>query len=141
MKHITSCLLFFLLLCNITYSQVIYGEFWGLSGTLFVKTDKTVELDGVNGILQDSLLIFDTDTLVLTRYKTTDYFYLPSLRVSCGSFNSYFLKKEYWPNGNVKQDRMITYTNKGWMLHGETLWYNEDGTIEKIVKYRKGKLR
>lgn len=139
MKHIFLYLVLCLLFCNFAYSQTMYGDFFGVSGILRINTDNTVELDGKNGVLQDSLIIFDVDTFVFTRYKDTDYFYLPPLRSSIGSFSSYFLKKEYWANGNVKQDRMITYTNKGWMLHGETLWYNEDGSIEKIVKYRKGK--
>ena len=145
MKHTTICLLIGLLFPTYGNSQTahtIYGEFWGFSGTLYIKPDNTVVLNEKSGFIQDSLVIFDADTLVLRRYEKTDYFYMAPLQLSCGSYNTYFLKKEYWANGNIKQDRsFIRIPKKGYVLHGETIWYNEDGTIKEVKKYRKGKER
>jgi hypothetical protein len=84
------------------------------------------------------LIVFATDTFILKNYK--DYYSLHPIRKFCYNIPAYFLIKEYWPNGNIKQDRSWKW-KKGCLLHGETIFYNEDGTIQEIRKYRNGKRR
>ncbi|MBN1252862.1 MAG: hypothetical protein JXR51_05010 [Bacteroidales bacterium] len=72
---------------------------------------------------------------------------IKSIRNIFSLFTNYHIKlpnryKEVLLNdGNkAKEAILVNFNEDGYLIDGDVIYYNKDGTIEKIVKYKKGKI-
>lgn len=98
-------------------------------------------------ISSDTLsLKFQSDTLYFS-IKNDDMFYRVNNRDTLYDamiWNSrpFISQKNYYENGGTSIEKTWKYFNrKGMVKHGQWKYYDQDGGIEKVEIYRRGKLR
>ena len=95
----------------------------------------------------------NSDSLTLSFDSVTLYFYIKSenifKRIDTNQtpydalfWRQFLSQKSYHDNSTVSIEKSWKYVKrKGIVRHGEWKYYDSDGKLEKVEKYRRGKLR